>query len=135
MTPLVVNCFYFCDPDGRTEYVQSRERYPVDERTPAIKKMVFENMECTNCHVAAAYFDGLPEKKIEEIHMENIHFDFARDPKSGVPAMSNGVTECSRRGIFAPNVSKLVLKNVSVTGQNGEDLELVGVDSVEKYSE
>lgn len=135
MTPLVVNCFYFCDPDGRTEYVQSRERYPVDERTPAIKKMVFENMECTNCHVAAAYFDGLPEKKIEEIHMENIHFDFARDPKSGVPAMSNGVTECSRRGIFASNVSKLVLKNVSVTGQNGEDLELVGVDSVEKYSE
>ena len=24
MTPLVVNCFYFCDPDGKTTYVQSR---------------------------------------------------------------------------------------------------------------
>ena len=23
MTPFVANCFYFCDPDGRSEYVQS----------------------------------------------------------------------------------------------------------------
>lgn len=132
MTPLVVNCFYFCDPDGRTEYVQSRELYPADERTPVIKKMVFENMECTDCHVAAAYFDGLPEKKIEEIYMENIRFSFAKEPKSGVPAMSNGVTECSRRGIFASNVSKLVLKNVVVDGQDGEAEELVHVDCVER---
>ncbi len=70
MTPLVVNCFYFCDPDGKTTYVQSRDVYPVDDRTPQVKKMVFENMECTNCHVAAAFFDGLPEQKIEEIYMK-----------------------------------------------------------------
>ncbi len=38
MTPLVVNCFYFCDPDGKTTYVQSRDVYPVDDRTPQVKK-------------------------------------------------------------------------------------------------
>lgn len=26
MTPFVINCFYFCDPDGKTEFVQSREK-------------------------------------------------------------------------------------------------------------
>lgn len=132
MTPLVVNCFYFCDPDGRTEYVQSRESYPVDERTPSIKKMDFEKMECTNCHVAAAFFDGLPEEKIEEIHMEDILFTYAENPKSGVPAMSNGVEECTKRGIFASNVKRLILKNVSVTGQDGDAVELHGVDRIER---
>lgn len=130
MTPLVVNCFYFCDPDGRTPYVQSRELYPVDDRTPSIRRMVFENMTCTNCHVAAAYFDGLPEQKIEEIVMRNISFDYAEQPKEGVPAMSEGVPKSTKRGIFARNVAKLTLENVKMTGQDGEPYELEGVDEL-----
>lgn len=135
MTPLVVNAFYFCDPDGKTSYVQSREPYPVDDRTPSIKKLVFENMKCTNCHVAAAYFDGLPEQKIEEIVMRNISVSYAAEPKRDVPAMSEGVPECSRKGIFARNVARLVLDHVTIEGQDGEAYELVGVDRVENSSE
>ncbi len=132
MTPLVVNAFYFCDPDGKTQYVQSREVYPVDDRTPAIKKMVFENMECTNCHVAAAYFDGLPEAKIEEIEMRNISISYAADAKCDVPAMSEGVEKSSKRGLFARNVAKLTLDNVKIEGQDGEAYELIGVDELVK---
>lgn len=130
MTPLVVNAFYFCDPDGRTSYVQSREEYPVDDRTPSIRKMLFEYMECTNCHVAAAFFDGLPEQKIEEIVMRNISVTYAEQPKSGAPAMSEGVPKSTKRGLFARNVAKLTLDNVSITGQEGEAYELIGVDEV-----
>lgn len=130
MTPLVVNSFYFCDPDGRTPYVQSRELYPVDDRTPSIRRMVFENMTCTNCHVAAAYFEGLPEQKIEEIVMRNVSFRYAENPKKGVPAMSEGVSESTRRGLFAGNVARLCMENVSVEGQDGADYELVGVDEL-----
>ncbi|MCD7836867.1 MAG: glycoside hydrolase family 28 protein [Lachnospiraceae bacterium] len=130
MTPLVVNSFYFCDPDGKTSYVQSREPYPVDDRTPVIKKMVFENMECTNCHVAAAYFDGLPEQKIEEIYMKNISIRYAENPKCDVPAMSEGVKKSSRRGLFARNVVRMTLENVSIEGQDGEAYELIGVDEL-----
>lgn len=132
MTPLVVNCFYFCDPDGKTEYVQSREAWPVDERTPEIRKMVFENMDCTNCHVAAAYFDGLPEQKIEEIVMKNISVSYAENPRYDVPAMSQGVEKSSKRGIFARNVKKLYMENVSVSGQDGEAIELEGVEELEQ---
>ena len=116
MTPLVVNCFYFCDPDGKTTYVQSRDVYPVDDRTPQVKKMVFENMECTNCHVAAAFFDGLPEQKIEEIYMKDISISYAEDAKCDVPAMSDGVEKSSKRGMFARNVAKLTLDNVKIEG-------------------
>lgn len=132
MTPLVVNSFYFCDPDGKTPYVQSRDEYPVDDRTPVIKKMVFENMDCTNCHVAAAYFDGLPEKKIEEIYMKNVNISYSDNPKCDVPAMSEGVEKSSRRGLFARNVKKLTLENVNISGQDGEKYELIGVDELIK---
>ena len=130
MTPLVVNSFYYCDPDGKTDYVQSRELYPVDERTPVVKKMVFENMTCTNCHVAAAYFEGLPERKIEELELRNISVTYAEHPKKDVPAMSNGVEASVKRGIFARNVAKLVMENVTVEGQIGEEVELIGVDEL-----
>ncbi len=130
MTPLVVNSFYFCDPDGHTPYVQSRETYPVDDRTPSIRRMVFENMTCTNCHVAAAFFDGLPEKKIEEIVMRNISVSYAAQPKEGVPAMSETVPKSTRRGLFARNVSRLTLENVKIEGQTGEAYELIGVDEL-----
>lgn len=130
MTPLVVNAFYFCDPDGKSDYVQSREACPVDERTPVVKKMVFENMTCTNCHVAAAWFEGLPEQKIEELELRNISVSFAQDPKADIPAMACGVTACTKRGIFARNVAKLVLENVAIEGQIGKAMELIGVDEL-----
>lgn len=132
MTPLVVNAFYFCDPDGKTAYVQSREPYPVDDRTPAIRRLVFENMECTNCHVAAAFFDGLPEKKIEEIVMRNLSFRYAKEAKCDVPAMSEGVPRCSKKGLYARNVAKLVLEHVSIEGADGEAYELIGVDETDR---
>lgn len=132
MTPFVVNNFYFCDPDGKTEYVQSREKMPVDHRTPYIKRLDFENIKATNCHVAAAYLEGLPEQKIEEIIMKNISVTYAENPKCDVPAMSDGVEACSLRGIYANNVKHLVLENVSVTGQKGEAIELSNVDTLDQ---
>lgn len=130
MTPLVVNAFYFCDPDGKTQYVQSRDSYPVDDKTPSIKKLVFENLECSNCHVAAGYFDGLPEQKIEEIIMKNISVRYAENAKCDVPAMSEGVEKSSKRGFFARNVAKLTLDNVNIEGQSGEAYEFIGVDEI-----
>lgn len=132
MTPLVANSFYFCDPDGHTPYVQSRDLYPVDDRTPSIKKMVFENLECTNCHVAAAFFEGLPEQKIEEIVLKNVSVSYAENPKEDVPAMSETVPRSTKRGLFASNIRKLTLENVKITGQTGEAYEFIGVDELDE---
>ena len=115
----VINCFYFCDPDGKTEFVQSREKMPVDDGTPAILRLDFEDIKAQNCHVAAAYFDGLPEQKIEQIIMKNITVTYAKNPKSGVPAMSSGVEECTKKGIFARNIKELVLEHRSARGRQG----------------
>lgn len=132
MTPFVANSFYFCDPDGKTAYVQSREAMEVDERTPYIKRLVFEDIEAKNCHVAAAHFDGLPEQKIDEIVMKNVSVSYAENPTCDVPAMSEGVEACTLKGIFANNVKKLTLDNVIITGQVGEAVILQGVDELVK---
>ena len=132
MSPFTANMFYFCDPDGHDEYVQSKEVYPVDERTPKLGELKFTNIKATNAHVAAGYFSGLPESKIDSVIMENVSVSFASDCESGVPIMSDSVTPMTRRGVFAENVKKLVLKNVKIEGFEGEEVETIGVDEVER---
>lgn len=123
-TPLVVNSFYYCDPDGKTEYVASKDLYPVDDRTPSIKKLVFKNIECTNCHVAGVYIYGLPEKKIESIKMENIHITYAENAIPGTAAMMIGCEEGSKQGVFIRNVENLEMNNVVVEGNVGETFDI-----------
>ena len=119
MTPLVINCFYFCDPDGHTAYVQDKTPMPVDERTPEIKRLTFKNLECINCHVAAAYIYGLPEKKIQELQLENIQIKFAENANPGMPAMMDHLEPVSKMGAFIKNVQNLDITNVTIQGQTG----------------
>lgn len=132
MTPFVANAFYFCDPDGESDYVQDRAPKPVDEGTPEIKELIFEDIFARHCHVAAAYFEGLPEKKIEKIVMKNVDISFAQHSKPGLPAMARGVESCSKKGIFASNVHQMILENVAIAGQVGDDLILEGIDELVK---
>lgn len=132
MTPIVMNSFYFCDADGHSEYVQSKEPYPVDDRTPYLGDFVFQNLEANNCHAAASYMYGLPEQKIGHVIFENAHFTFAAEPKAGVPAMMDGVDAMTNLGIFAKNIKKLELRNVTVSGQHGDELIFDGIDELER---
>lgn len=132
MTPFVVNCFYFCDPDGHSEYVRTKEALPVDGRIPEIRSLMFKNIRAQNCHVAAAFFYGLPEKNIERIVMENVQVSFAKEPKEGIPAMMEGVGMMKKRGIYANHVNYLVLRHVSVEGQEGPAQVLKNIGQLEK---
>ena len=131
MTPFTANAFYFCDPDGHSEYVQSKEPYPVDDATPSMKHFLFENINAANCHVAAAYFEGLPESKIEKIEMRNCNISFAEDAKTDVPIMSDGVGACTKKGIHVVNIETLVLDHVVIQGNTGEETEMEGVGRLE----
>ena len=123
LTPIVINMWYnCCDPDRYTEYVWSREKLLVDERTPRLGAFEFRDMYCEACEVAACYCDGLPEAPIESIKLENITFTFAPDAKPGAPAMRNFMEMFCRGGMYFDNVRELTLKNVKVIGQDGDEL-------------
>lgn len=132
LTPIVVNCFYFCDPDGKSTYVQSRQAQPIDERTPSIGSLQFHDICCEDCHYAAVYVEGLPELKIRELVLHQVSFQFAEHAKLGKPIMSVGVEACSKRGCVFYNVDCLKLEQVSVLGAIGEPFCFHDVNQIEK---
>ena len=128
LTPFVINMYYFCDPDGKSEYVWSKEALPVDEMTPSIKCLTFTDIVCHNAEVAASFFYGLPESPIEEVKLENIRFDFKEDAKAGEPAMMSYLEPVKKMGIFARYINKLTLDNVKVTGYEGKEKDIESVE-------
>ena len=124
LTPLVINMFYYCDPDGHTEYVYSKEKLPVDDRTPYLGKFVFKDIDCTDVNVAAGTFYGLPEEPIKSIDIENVHFHYAKNPKEGIPAMMDFLKPMSGKGLIFSYVDKVNIKNVSFDGLKSKDFEL-----------
>lgn len=123
LTPIVMNMWYnCCDPDRYSEYNTTREKLPVDDRTPYLGKFTFRNMECLNCHVAACYCDGLPEMPINEITVENIDFTYDPDAKPGFPSMKNNNVEMCKAGMYFDNIGKLTVRNVRVNGCDGDEL-------------
>lgn len=130
MTPFVINSFYFCDPDGRTEYVRTKETLAVDERTPYIKKLKFKDITCTNVHVAGAFAYGLPEQKIEKIEMENISISYTDSPIADVPAMMEGVSPMTKQGVYVNNIETFEMRNVQIEGCVGEPLTAENVDNL-----
>ena len=123
LTPLVVNMFYYCDPDGHTEYVYSKEKLPVDDRTPYLGKFVFKDIECTDVNIAAGAFYGLPEQPIESIDIRNVSFAYSSDPKQGIPAMMDGLAPMKGKGLIFNYVNKVNIRNVSFKGLNEQEVE------------
>ena len=123
LTPIVMNMWYnCCDPDRNSEYVWSRKHLPVDDRTPYLGKFTFRNMTCLDCEAAACYCDGLPERPIEEITVENILFTFSPNARPSRPAMREFMEEFCRVGMYFDNVRRLVINNVSLEGVVGDEL-------------
>ncbi len=120
MCPIVINMYYFCDPDGKTEYVWTKETLPVDERTPHMGSFTFRDMTCTDCEWAAAYCYGLPEMPIDSVTIENVSFTFKPDAQMGRPAMMSYIEDVSKLGLYFNCVKKVTLKNVTMEGQAGD---------------
>ncbi len=129
-SPFVVNAFYFCDPDGHSEYVQSREPAPVDERTPAIGSLAFRHVEARSCVTCAGFFLGLPERKIDSVELENVRFTFLPTGKPAVPAMADGVPAVARQGLIAENVRRIRCRNVSILERESDRLLGRNVDEI-----
>jgi polygalacturonase len=132
LTPLVINMFYYCDPDGHTEYVYSKEKLPVDDRTPYLGKFVFKDIDCEDVNVAAGTFFGLPEQPIDSITIDNVSFHYAENPVADKPAMMDGLDAMSGRGIILSYVNEVNIKNVTFTGLKNDEYELNQVNIFNK---
>jgi polygalacturonase len=130
LAPLVLNNFYFCDPDGHSEYVKTKEKLPIDDRTPYIGKLVFEEIESKNSSIAAGFFYGLPEQPIESLTLKNCNFTFAEDAKPGYPAMMDDIPLYCKAGLIFNHVKSIIIDNVMMDNVKGDKITLNEVDEV-----
>lgn len=128
LTPLVINMFYFCDPDGKTEYVWSKEALPVDDRTPYLGEFYFKDIDCKGVNVAAGTFYGLPEQPIKKISIENVHFEYSENPIADCPAMMTGIEPMSNKGLIFYNVDEVVIDNVTLDNNLEQPYEITNVN-------
>ena len=129
LTPLVVNMFYFCDPDGHSEYVWSKEKLPIDDRTPYLGKFIFKDIDCKNVNVAAGTFFGLPEQPIQSITLQNVNFSYSKNPVEGVPAMMDFLKPMKSEGLIFNYVNEVKLENVKFDGVASKEVSLVNVEN------
>ena len=118
--PLVVNCMYFCDPDGHSAFVQSRDPRPVDDTTPTIGSIVFERVRAVGCQACAGYILGLPERPVESVTVRDCSFDFEENAPALVPAMAEEVPAVRNQGIIAQFIRELNVENVSMDHIDGD---------------
>lgn len=119
--PFVFNCFYFCDPDGKSEYVYTKEKLLVDKRTPSIKNIKFENIKAEDTLICAGYLYGLPEKPIQNVEFKNIEIDFInRDIVPEYPAMMSFIDKESKAGFIIENVENISFDNLIMKNNIGK---------------
>lgn len=127
--PFTVNMFYFCDPDGHSDYVQNQAPAPVDEMTPIIGSITGRNMRCTGVSACVLCAVGLPERPIGKLTFENVSVDFMpeSDRVPERPVMMDNFEEMSGRSIYAKNVDNLIVNNMTITGSADNAPELINV--------
>jgi polygalacturonase len=112
-TPIAVNAFYFCDTDGRSDFVQSRVALPVSATTPKIEGIDIRNLEISGAETAAAVFYGLPESTIDAVSIDGMNIAYRADAKPAVAEMACHLPELLHAGIIAENTRFSQLSRLS----------------------
>ncbi|WP_319531208.1 glycoside hydrolase family 28 protein [uncultured Cohaesibacter sp.] len=111
-TAIVANCFYFCDADGKSEWVQSRSPYPVDQSTPHIHDITIRDVTIDNVRVAVGAFYGLPEAPITDVSIRAVTATFDDSESGDVPVMALEIPVCHHESIVS-HFADLTIENCS----------------------
>jgi polygalacturonase len=126
-TPFVINSFYWCDPDGKSDYVGSTEPRPVDDGTPSLGGFTLTRIHCTGVRLAAAWLLGLPERPIDGISIDDFSVRYAAEVTPEAPDMAASIPAVARRGIHISHARHVRLDRIDIAGQDGEILTLESV--------
>ena len=70
------------------------------------------------------------KQPIGSVTIENVSFTFKEDAAPGRPAMMDYIEDECKRGLYFNGVKKVHLKNVTMSGQDGDRLIAINVDEV-----
>jgi polygalacturonase len=127
--PVTVNMFYFCDPDGHSEYVQDQSEKPVDYRTPYIGHLKIKDVECTGVDSSFVCAYGLPEAPIGKLTLKRVNVSFLPEAErtAKCPIMMDGFPEMNGKGMFLKNVTTLEIEDLRIKGSADTEPEMENV--------
>ncbi|UDF03326.1 glycoside hydrolase family 28 protein [Asticcacaulis sp. AND118] len=126
-TAFVINSFYWCDPDGKTDHVADRQARPVDEGTPNLGGIALSHIEANGIRHAGLYVLGLPEQPVDGLTLDHIRLRFDPHAEPGEPDMAASIVPVARLGGLIANVRNLHVNALDIEGQSGETLILENV--------
>lgn len=126
---LTVNMFYYCDPDGHSDYVQNQDPLPVTEETPRIGTLRVKDVKCTGAEACFACVYGLPEMPVERIDLENIDVSFLPQEQRTArePIMMDHFMKMDGKSFYLRNVKEVRLRGITVRGSADSAPELINV--------
>jgi len=113
----VVNMFYNCDPDGKSDYVKNKNVVEKDELTPSVKNITVTNTVATNIPGSAVFIYGLPESKVKNVKITNNHFHFAEERIHECPAMMCDFEAIENLGFYINNAKNITMENNKIEGK------------------
>ena len=130
MMPFTLNMFYFCDPDGHTDFVQDPAPREVDDLTPRIGSVTARDITCRGVHASLLCAVGLPEAPIGELVIERVDAEFAplESRREERPVMMDNFDPVSGRSVIARNVKSLVIRDVTIKGENVQKPQLDNIE-------
>lgn len=110
-TPITLNSFYNCDPDGNSDYVASKKTVGNKADIPTLGSFYFDNLECNNISHAICVAYGLPENTIKKIAISNSKFSFSKTGEIGTPLMMRDELKIDQELINLLNIQSFELNN------------------------
>jgi hypothetical protein len=122
--------FYFCDPDGHSEYVQDQSEKEVDYRTPYIGHIKIKDVECTGVDSSFVCAYGLPEAPIGKLTLKRVNVSFLPEEErvAKCPIMMDGFPEMKGNGIYLKNLTTLEIEDVRIVGSANTEATLENVE-------
>ena len=99
-TVLAINMHYFCDHDGHSDAVQSRDAAPVTDLTPQIRNITMDRITARDVRVAFAACLGLPESPVTDLRIGVAAVSFATDATPDIPLMADGLLPVAGAGVL-----------------------------------
>ena len=113
----VVNMFYNCDQDGKSDYVKDKNPRTFDEFTPSVKNIWLVKVRAIDIRGTAMFVYGLPESNVSQILVRESCFKFAKERINECPDMMDDFEPIDDLGIFIENASEVIMADNKVKGR------------------
>jgi len=119
MCPIVMNLYYYCGEGGKEKKVWDPAPYPVDDSTPAFRRISMTGITARNATAAALYLYGLPESPLSELSFQDIRIHMREGGTPDYPAMMDRLEPMSQKGGFISYVKDSLFRDVIIENQDG----------------